>query len=53
MMRPEDRANLFKVFHINACLWGGLFNPIIPFFKRVPLRTEDQLIPDEIEKISV
>lgn len=36
MVRPEDRANLLKVFQINTCLWGGLFNPIIPFFKRVP-----------------
>jgi hypothetical protein len=36
MVRPEDRANLLKVFQVNNCLWGGLFNPIIPFFKRVP-----------------
>ncbi len=36
MVRPEDKANLSKIFQINTCLWGGLYNPIIPFFKRVP-----------------
>ena len=36
MLRPQDHANLRKIFHINTCLWGGQFNPIIPFFKRVP-----------------
>src|SRR4051812_38960761 len=36
MVRPEDNASLRRVFQINTCLWGGQFNPIIPFFKRVP-----------------
>ncbi len=36
VVRPEDKANLRRIFHINTCLWGGLYNPIIPFFKRVP-----------------
>jgi len=36
MVRPEDKANLHKIFCTNTCLWGGLYNPIIPFFKRVP-----------------
>jgi hypothetical protein len=36
LVRPEDRAALLKIFQINTCLWGGMFNPIIPFFKNVP-----------------
>ena len=36
MVRPEDGAGLQRIFHINTCLWGGLYNPIVPFFKRVP-----------------
>lgn len=36
MVRPEDAKNLRKIFEINTCLWGGQYNPIIPFFKRVP-----------------
>jgi hypothetical protein len=42
MVRPEDMANLRKVFRINTCLWGGLYNPIIPFFRRVPAWWERQ-----------
>jgi hypothetical protein len=36
VVRPEDRASVRKIFEVNTCLWGGLFNPIIPYFKRVP-----------------
>jgi hypothetical protein len=36
MVRPEDKASLRKIFQINTCLWGGVYNPIIPFFNRVP-----------------
>jgi hypothetical protein len=36
MVRPEDGTNLRKIFHVNTCLWGGVYNPIIPFFRRVP-----------------
>lgn len=36
LVGPEDRSALLKIFQINACLWGGMFNPIIPFFKNVP-----------------
>lgn len=37
VVRPEDKANLRRIFQINTCLWGGIFNPIIPFFTRVPM----------------
>lgn len=36
MVRPEDSVNLRRIFYTNTCLWGGLYNPIIPYFKRVP-----------------
>ena len=36
LVRPNDKANVLEIFRINTCLWGGVFNPIIPFFKRVP-----------------
>jgi hypothetical protein len=36
MARPDDKADLLRIFQTNTCLWGGLYNPIIPFFKRVP-----------------
>ena len=36
LARPEDKLSVETIFRINSCLWGGGFNPIIPFFKRVP-----------------
>ena len=36
LVRPNDKENILEIFRINTCLWGGIFNPIIPFFKRVP-----------------
>ena len=36
LVRPDDAENVLEIFRINTCLWGGMFNPIIPFFKRVP-----------------
>lgn len=36
LVRPNDKAGLLKIFQTNTCLWGGLFNPIIPCFERVP-----------------
>jgi hypothetical protein len=36
LVRPDDEKNANKAFQINTCLWGGKFNPIIPFFKQLP-----------------
>jgi hypothetical protein len=36
LVKPNDKKNILKIFQINTFLWGGKFNPIIPFFKRVP-----------------
>ena len=36
LVRPDDKEKVLEIFRINTCLWGGMFNPIIPFFKRVP-----------------
>ena len=36
MVRPDDQEKVLEIFRINTCLWGGMFNPIIPFFEDVP-----------------
>ena len=36
LVRPNDKRRTVEIFRINTCLWGGKFNPIIPFFKRLP-----------------
>jgi len=37
LVRPDDGATLQQIFQINSCLWGGQFNPIVPYFSRVPI----------------
>ena len=36
LVRPDDSEKALEIFRINTCLWGGMFNPIIPFFENVP-----------------
>jgi len=36
LVRPTDGRSLRNIFEVNTCLWGGLFNPIIPFLSKVP-----------------
>ncbi len=42
LVRPDDAENVLEIFRINTCLWGGIFNPIIPIFKAVPPWLEDE-----------
>lgn len=36
LVRPNDYRATLEIFRVNTCLWGGKYNPIIPFFKQVP-----------------
>ncbi len=36
LVRPNDATNLQRVFEINTSIWGGMFNPIFPYFERLP-----------------
>ena len=36
LVRPDDEERISEIFRINTCLWGGMFNPIIPFLECVP-----------------
>lgn len=36
LVRPSDQKRVLEILSINTCLWGGKFNPIIPFFRQVP-----------------
>lgn len=41
LVRPSDKKSLRKIMRINACLWGGLHNPIIPIYKVTPKEWKD------------
>ena len=36
LVRPTDDAKILEILRLNTCLWGGMFNPIIPYFESVP-----------------
>ena len=36
LVRPNDQEKALEIFRINTCLWGGMFNPIIPLFESIP-----------------
>ncbi|NQU77226.1 hypothetical protein HQ544_00860 [Candidatus Falkowbacteria bacterium] len=40
LVDKEDKRTLHEVFRVNTCLWGGVYNPIIPFFKKIPQNWE-------------
>jgi len=35
LVRPDDLSRTIEIFRVNTCLWGGKFNPIIPYFTEV------------------
>ena len=42
LVRPDDQEKVLEIFRINTCLWGGMFNPIIPVFESVPSWLESE-----------
>ena len=41
LVNPKDKNSLLKAIEINTFLWGGMFNPIIPTYRRVPSKWHD------------
>ena len=44
LVHPNDKASLRKAIEINTFLWGGMYNPIIPTYRRIPKRWGDRLL---------
>lgn len=42
LVHPNDKASLLKAIEINTFLWGGIYNPIIPTYRRLPSTWEDR-----------
>jgi hypothetical protein len=36
LVRPMDLASVRKIMRYCACLWGGIYNPLIPVFRKPP-----------------
>ena len=40
LVNPKDKDSLLKAIEINTFLWGGMYNPIIPTYRRIPQKWE-------------
>ena len=36
LVRPTDRKSVRRFMRVCTCLWGGMYNPIIPVFRNAP-----------------
>ena len=36
LVSPSDRASIIRFMRVSACMWGGLYNSIIPVFRKPP-----------------
>src|SRR5262245_3999856 len=36
LVRPTDLASVRRVMRASTCVWGGVYNPIIPVFRSAP-----------------
>lgn len=43
LVLPSDKNFILQAIQINSFLWGGLFNPIIPIYRRTPKNWGDRL----------
>jgi len=38
LVAPNDLSTIRRIMHLCNCVWGGRYNPIIPFFEDTPSR---------------
>ena len=36
IVSPSDKQSLLKAIQISSSLWGGIYNPIVPLYRRTP-----------------
>lgn len=41
LVNPTDKSSVSKAIHLNSLLWGGMFNPLIPCFKKLPTNWQE------------
>ena len=42
LVDPADRVGILRTIELNTLLWGGMFNPIVPVFRRAPKAWRDR-----------
>ncbi|MBL1140406.1 MAG: hypothetical protein HND53_00045 [Proteobacteria bacterium] len=41
LVKPNDKDGIRKAIHLNSMLWGGMFNPLIPCYTKLPRNWEE------------
>lgn len=41
LVNPNNKEDVQKAIHANSLFWGGMFNPIIPCYKKLPKNWEE------------
>src|SRR5712692_8574000 len=36
LVNPDDETRALEIFRVNACLWGGKYNAIVPYLGQIP-----------------
>jgi hypothetical protein len=36
LVDPSDKSGVLEAIQLNTFLWGGMFNPIVPVYRRTP-----------------
>jgi hypothetical protein len=52
LVDPTDMASLVQIMRISSCIWGGIYNPIIPVCKVLPeiwTRALPDLAPNSVQ----
>jgi len=53
LVAPEDLASLRQIVRINTCLWGGIYNPIIPFLEGSSMDRWNRPISEDWREIAL
>ena len=41
LVNPTDKLGVRKAIQLNSLLWGGMFNPLIPCYQKLPMNWEE------------
>jgi len=53
LTRPGDAVAIRKFMRACACLWGGVYNPIIPVFRTAPVQWRSGKYPERLKGYAV
>ena len=47
LVNSSDMESVRQIMRVNACLWGGQYNPIIPIFDDIPSMWQEEGVTEQ------